>query len=102
MIDLLDEFGLKQHVTDATSKHANHELDLIITRNSESLIYDLPKISTYLSDHALIVFQLNSSNHKHKESPKSYRSLNKIHVTRFKQDLHQILSQNQKLSSMSW
>ena len=87
MIDLLDEFGLKQHVTDATSKHANHMLDLIITRNSESLIYDTPKISTYLSDHASVVFQLNSSNHKHKESPKSYRPLNKIDVTRFKQDL---------------
>ena len=68
IIDLL-EFSLKQHVTDATSKHANHVLDLIITRNSESLIYDSPKISNYLSDHASIVFQLHSSNHKHKESP---------------------------------
>ena len=87
MIDLLDEFGLKQHVSDATSKHANHVLDLIITRNSESSIYDTPKISIYLSDHALIVFQLNSSNHKHKESPKYYRPLNKIDLTRFKQDL---------------
>ena len=56
MIDLLDEFGLKQHVTDTTSKHANQVLDLIITRNSESLIYNPPKISTYLSDHASIVF----------------------------------------------
>ena len=62
-------------------------LDLIITRNSESLIYDTPKISTYLSDHASVVFQLNSSNHKQKESPKSYRPLNKIDVTRFRQDL---------------
>ena len=62
-------------------------LDLIITRNSESLIHDTPKISTCLSDHASVVFQLNSSNHKHKESPKSYRPLNKIDVTRFKQDL---------------
>ena len=87
MTDLLDEFGLKQHVTDATSKHANHVLDLIIKRNSESLIYDTPNISTYLSDHASIVFQLNASNHKHKESPKFYRPLNKIDVTRFKQDL---------------
>ena len=52
MIDLLDEFGLKQHVTGATSKHANHVLNLIITRNSESLIYDSPNILTYLSDHA--------------------------------------------------
>ena len=86
MIDLLDEFGLKQHVTDVTSKHANHVLDLII-RNSESLIYDTPKISTYLTDHASIVFQLNSSNPKHKELPKSYTPLNKIDVTRFKQDL---------------
>ena len=81
MIDLLDEFGLKQHVTDATSKHANHVLD------SESLICDTPKISTYLSDHASIVFQLNSSYPKYKESPKSYRPLNKIDVTRYKQDL---------------
>ena len=87
MIDLLDEFGLKQHVSDATSKHANHVLDLIITRNSESLIHDTAKISTYLSDHASIVFQLNSSNHKHKELPKSYRPLNKIDLIRFKQDL---------------
>ena len=62
-------------------------LDLIITRNSESLIYDTPKISSYLSDHASIVFLLNSSNHNHKESPKSYRPLNKIDLTRFKQDL---------------
>ena len=84
---VLDEFGLKQHVTDATSKHANHMLDLIITRNSESLIYDTPRISTYLSDHASVVFQLNSSNLKQKESPKSYRPLNKIDVTRFRQDL---------------
>ena len=52
------------------------------------LIYDPPKISTYLSDHASIVFQLTSSNHKPKDLPKSYRSLNKIDVTRFKQDLY--------------
>ena len=71
MIDLLDEFGLKQHV-------------------AKSLIYDPPKISTYLSDQASIVFQLNSSNHKHKQSPKSYRPLNKLDVTRFKQDVRKL------------
>ena len=41
-----------------------------------------------LYDHSSMVFQLNTSNHKHKVSPKSCRPLNEIDVARFKQDLH--------------
>ena len=52
LIDLLESYRLQQHVTSPTHKHY-HTLDLIITRQSDQLLGNTPRISRYISDHVL-------------------------------------------------
>lgn len=54
LIDLLESYGLQQHVTSPTHKH-DHTLDLIITRQSDQLLGNTPRISRYISDHATVL-----------------------------------------------
>jgi len=51
--DLLESFGLKQHVTGPTHKDG-HTLDLIVTRCSDRILSAPPKVDCYLSDHASV------------------------------------------------
>ena len=43
LIDLLESYGLQQHVTCPTRKH-DHTNDLIITRQSDQLLGNTPRI----------------------------------------------------------
>ena len=52
--DLLDSFGLQQHVKVPTHVHG-HTLDLIITRHSDNLICDQPCADQLFSDHFTVV-----------------------------------------------
>ena len=54
LIDLLESYGLQQHVTSPTHKH-DHTLDLIITRQSDQLLGNTPRISRCISDHAAVL-----------------------------------------------
>ena len=51
LIDLLESYGLQQHVT---RKH-DHTNDLIITRQSDQLLGNTPRISQYISKHAAVL-----------------------------------------------
>ncbi|CAH3120278.1 unnamed protein product, partial [Porites lobata] len=51
--DLLESFGLKQHVTGPTHKDG-HTLDLIVTRCFDCILSAPPKVDCYLSDHASV------------------------------------------------
>ena len=49
-IDILDSFGLKQHVMDATHIHG-HTLDLVITKSNDSILKSCSIRVPGLSDH---------------------------------------------------
>ena len=55
-LDLLDLLNFSQHVTSITHK-AGHTLDLVITRDSEAVIYNVT-VSDLLSDHALVLVRV--------------------------------------------
>ena len=54
--DIIETFGMKQHIKSATHKHGN-TLDLIITKNKSS--FDSYSIEDLCSDHHCIIFQMN-------------------------------------------
>ena len=57
-LDMLESMALKQYVNFSTHEHG-HTLDLIITRSSDSIILNEPKLGPFLSDHCIINCQLN-------------------------------------------
>ncbi len=57
-LDMLEPMALKQYVNFSTHEHG-HTLDLIITRSSDSIILNEPKLGPFLSDHCIINCQLN-------------------------------------------
>ena len=56
ILDLLDLLNFSQHVTSISHK-AGHTLDLVITRDSEAVIDNVP-VSDLLSDHALVLVRV--------------------------------------------
>ena len=56
--DLIDSFGLAQHVHFETHVQG-HTLDLVITRKMDSIIQDAPISGSFLSNHATVLFNLN-------------------------------------------
>ena len=57
-LDLLDSFGCTQHVFSPTHS-AGHILDLVITSSSNAV--NNVSVGNFLSDHALIMFDVNIS-----------------------------------------
>ncbi len=53
--DLLQSFGLKQHVVGPTHR-SGHTLDLVITRSEDALLHRPPLVDTMMSDHWSILF----------------------------------------------
>ena len=62
-------------------------LDLIITRTSDKLINDSPRIDCYLSDHALVLCSLNSNRPALKTQKVTYRRLKAINIINLNKDL---------------
>ena len=78
-LDLLESFGLKQHVNVATQR-CGHTLDLVITRSDNDLVSNLnvtdPIISDHLAVHCKIAFKKPS--YKRKEiSYQNWKSVDK-------------------------
>ena len=59
LLDLLESFGLQQHVSHPTHIHG-HILDLIITRQSDRIIRVPPSVDRYFSDRAAVVCSIHS------------------------------------------
>ena len=85
-IDLLASMGLKQHITEPTHI-GGHTLDLLITREHDSVILDVPVVDRYLSDHAAVLCQLNSVKPRQVVKEISYRKIKSINVDILRSDL---------------
>jgi hypothetical protein len=86
LVDLLQSFGLKQHVNVSTHKRG-HLLDLVITKLAGLLVklsatsFDLP------SDHALVVCRLSFPRPKPTRVLVNHRNLRKIDLDAFKESV---------------
>ena len=57
--DFFESVGLQQHVEQHTHVQG-HTLDLVISRRSDNIIEDLPRVDRFLSDHVTVLFSLKS------------------------------------------
>ena len=84
--DLLESFGLVQHVTEPTHEDG-HTLDLIITRCSDGILSAPPIVGRFISDHASVCCKLLPEKPPFKKKELSYRKYKSIDLERFKSDL---------------
>ena len=75
--DLLDSMALNQHVHSATHE-LGHTLDLVITRQSDHLIFGEPCADFLFSDHRAILFHIHSSRPSFKSHGVSFRKIKSI------------------------
>ena len=87
-LDSLLPMGLKQHVFGPTQT-SGRTLDLLITREHDSIIPEPPVVDRYLSDHAAILCSLNSSKPVRMVREISYRKLKSIDIHKVRADLIQ-------------
>ena len=85
---MLDDFGLKQHVSQATHRH-NHVLDLVITRSTENIITDLNVKEPCLSDHKAVIFKTIVEKPKLMKNTITFRNWKSIDLSSFAQDISQ-------------
>ena len=87
-LDLLDSLGLAQHVKTPTHL-CGHTLDLMITREINSLIGTTPISDCYFSDHCTVLCDLTLRKPALAVKQVSYRKLKTIDISEFKSDLRQ-------------
>ena len=84
--EMLETFGLKQHVSTPTHS-SNHILDLLITRSTTDINILSIESTLYLSDHCFVECKLSIRRPMHPKKEVSYREMNKINLDDFKADL---------------
>ena len=77
--DLLDAFGLKQHVSGSTHVRG-HTLDLVISREGDDIIQSC-EVGTFASDHNAITFTLRSGHSHPKRKTISARKTKSINIS---------------------
>ncbi|XP_061186395.1 uncharacterized protein LOC133194455 [Saccostrea echinata] len=99
-LNSLDEFGLKQHVDEPTHKRG-HILDLVITRESNNLLFSKPEVKDSLlcdlrgnvsGDHKGICTVLNVSKPEKPEKLVSSRQFREVNIKDLSSDLDDTLS----------
>ena len=85
-MDLLVSMGLVQHVNTPTHQRG-HILDLIITREVDSLVHKPPISDCFLSDHCTVLCNLSLLKPSLTVREISYRKLKAIRLEAFKDDL---------------
>ncbi|XP_064639772.1 uncharacterized protein LOC135495242 [Lineus longissimus] len=85
-LELLDTFGLDQHVLGPTHISGN-TLDLILSRRCESLVSGTFRASLLLSDHFFIDCKLNTPKPRSPKRTESFRKISQIDVEDFKADI---------------
>ena len=88
--EVLDMFGLTQHVKGATHI-AGNTLDLVITREDSDFLRSCT-VDELLSDHHAILLEALTSKPKACKKTISFRKTRQINITNFKKDLHDHLS----------
>ena len=84
--DLLAENNLQQHVTKPTHK-AGHTLDLVISRESSSIISTTDVYDASISDHFSVLFNLTISDPSSVPKVKLARDMRSFSYTKFEDDL---------------
>lgn len=84
--DFFESVGLRQHVEKHTHVQG-HTLDLVISRRSDNIIEDSPRVDRFLSDHGTALFSLKSIKPSLLEKTISYRKLKSIDLNSFQSDL---------------
>ena len=83
--DLLDAFGLKQHVSGSTHVRG-HTLDLVISREADDIIQSC-EVGTFASDHNAITFTLRSGHSHPKRKTISARKTKSINISNLASDI---------------
>ena len=86
LLDLLDSMGLCQHVTHPTHE-LGHTIDLIITRQSDSIICGSPVTDHLFSDHLSVLTTLRATKPKIILKERVYRKIKSIDLDSFCSDL---------------
>ena len=84
--DLLDTFGLIQHVQVPTHS-SGHTLDLVITRSTNDVMISSPIATSALSDHSFVECLLDIPHPNISVSEVHYRKLKQIDLEVFKADI---------------
>lgn len=95
-VDLLETFGLIQHVLVPTHS-SGHTLDLIITRSTNDIAITGLQTTLLLSDHLFIEFNCDIPRPNLSVSEVQFRKLRQINVDAFKADIS-----SSKLYSETW
>ena len=93
--DILDTFGLIQHVKVQTHKSGN-TLDLIISTNNSNLQFNEPVAGYYISDHAIISTNINIVKSLITRKTHSYRNYKGIIESNFSSELTKICEEIQQ------
>ena len=84
--DLLESMNLRNHVWSSTHV-SGHVLDLIITRNNDSIILNSAERRYFISDHAFIRTHTTLIKPKTEVKEIEYRKLKDIDLSQFKEDI---------------
>ena len=84
--DFFESVGLQQHVEQYTHVQG-HTLDLVISRRSDNIIENSPRVDRFLSDHGTVLFSLKSTKPSLLEKTISYRKFKSIDLNSFQSDL---------------
>ena len=90
--EVLDSFGLINHVTIPTHE-SGHTLDLIITRNNDELLLTKPRGGYFISDHCFVSTRLDIPRPDLQVKTVSFRSIKDMDMTEFRTDL-EVICQN--------
>ena len=85
-LDLLQSIGLRQHVEFPTHMSGN-TLDLVFTREVDSISGSQPQSDHCFSDHILILFELTTSKPPPSKEYVSYRPIKSVDISKFTADL---------------
>ena len=84
--EMLETFGLKQHVSKPTHS-SNHILDLLITRSITDINVLSIENTLFLFDHCFVECKLSIPRPKHSNKEISFREMKKINIDGFKAEL---------------
>ena len=95
LMDMIESLGLIQHVEEPTHIFG-HTLDLVITRLSDDVVRDSPRVDSYISDHGVVLFKLNSVKPSLSVKTVSYRKYKAILVTKYAMKIWNFVWQNNR------
>ena len=83
--DIIDSYGLRQHVHQPTQTYGNTS-DLVITRHNDDVIGDVA-VSDMISDHAIVDIKLAVSKPGRSKKKVSYRKYRAININQLRTDI---------------